>query len=567
MSVQTPKGNLPVVLLKDGASETKGREAQKNNIAAGKIISDIVRSSLGPRGMDKMLVDSLGDVTITNDGATILKEIDVQHPAAKMLVEISKTTDNEVGDGTTSAVVLAGALLENAESLILQDVHPTIIVDGYKKAAKKAKQYLSEISENITPNDKNILKKIAKTSMQTKLVRKDSDFLADIIVNSIVSVARKDGEKFDVDIDDVKVEKKTGGSIKDSTLIKGIVLDKEVVHSGMPKKVTEAKIALINTALEISKTETDAKININNPQQMKSFLDEENKMLKNMVDKVIGSSATVVLCQKGIDDMAQHYLSKAGIIAVRRVKESDMTKLAKATGARVVTNLDDLFERDLGSAENVEERKIEDDRWVFVEGCRHPKAVTLLLRAGSQRVVDEVERSVHDSIMVVKDVMEFPSVVAGGGSPETYAATKIKNWSKSLEGREQLAAEKFAESLESIPITLSENAGMDPIDTLTSLRSKQNKGEKWTGIDVMKGRVTNMKSSDIIEPLAVKNQIVSAATEAACMIIRIDDVIATAKSAGPPPGAEGGMPPGMGGMGMPPGMGGMGGMPDMGGMM
>ena len=558
MSAQTPKGNLPVVLLKDGASETKGREAQKNNIAAGKIISDIVRSSLGPRGMDKMLVDSLGDVTITNDGATILKEIDVQHPAAKMLVEISKTTDNEVGDGTTSAVVLAGALLENAESLILQDVHPTIIVDGYKKAAKKAKQYLSEISENITPNDKNILKKIAKTSMQTKLVRKDSDFLADIIVNSIISVARKDGEKFEVDIDDVKVEKKTGGSTKDSTLIKGIVLDKEVVHSGMPKKVTDAKIALINTALEISKTETDAKININNPQQMKSFLDEENKMLKNMVDKVIGSSATVVLCQKGIDDMAQHYLSKAGIIAVRRVKESDMTKLAKATGARVVTNLDDLFERDLGSAENVEERKIEDDRWVFVEGCRHPKAVTLLLRAGSQRVVDEVERSVHDSIMVVKDVMEFPSVVAGGGSPETYAATKIKNWSKSLEGREQLAAEKFAESLESIPITLSENAGMDPIDTLTNLRSKQNKGEKWTGIDVMKGRVTNMKSSDIIEPLAVKNQIVSAATEAACMIIRIDDVIATAKSAGPPPGAEGGMPPGMGGMG---------GMADMGGMM
>ena len=568
MSAQTPKGNLPVVLLKDGASETKGREAQKNNIAAGKIIADIVRSSLGPRGMDKMLVDSLGDVTITNDGATILKEIDVQHPAAKMLVEISKTTDNEVGDGTTSAVVLAGALLENAESLITQDVHPTVIVDGYKKAAKKAKQYLSEIGENITPNDKNILKKIAKTSMQTKLVRKDSDSLSDLVVNSIVSVAVKDGEKFNVDIDDVKVEKKTGGSIKDSTLVKGIVLDKEVVHSGMPKKTNEAKIALINTALEISKTETDAKININNPQQMKSFLDEENKMLKNMVDKVIGSGATVVLCQKGIDDMAQHYLSKAGIMAVRRVKESDMTKLAKATGARIVTNLDDLFEKDLGSSENVEERKIEEDRWVFVEGCRHPKAVTLLLRAGSQRVVDEVERSVHDSIMVVRDVMEFPSVVAGGGSPETYAATKIRNWSKSLEGREQLAAEKFAESLESIPITLSENAGMDPIDTLTSLRSKQNKGEKWTGIDVMKGRVTNMKSSDIIEPLAVKNQIVSAATEAACMIIRIDDVIATAKSAGPPPGAEGGMPPGMGGMGgMPPGMGGMGGMPDMGGMM
>jgi len=562
----TSKGTMPVVLLKEGGSETKGRDAQKNNIAAAKIIAEIVHSSLGPRGMDKMLVDSLGDVTITNDGATILKEIDVQHPAAKMLVEISKTTDNEVGDGTTSAVILAGALLENAESLLDQDVHPTIIVDGYRKAAKKAKQFLQEISETVSANDKTILNKIAKTSMQTKLVRKDSDQLADIIVKAVLAVVEKEGEKFNVDIDDIKVEKKAGGSIKDSVIIQGIVLDKEIVHGGMPRKISDAKIALINKALEISKTETDAKINISNPQQLKSFLDEENRMLKNMVDKVIGSGANVVLCQKGIDDMAQHYLAKAGIIAVRRIKESDLTKLAKATGARIVNNLDDIFEKDLGDAQLVEERKIEEDKWVFIEGCKHPKSVTLLLRGGSQRVVDEVERSVHDSLMVVKDVIEKPEIVAGGGAPETYAATKIRSWAKSLEGREQLAAEKFADSLESIPLTLSENAGMDPIDTLTVLRSRQMKGEKWTGIDVMKGKIANMKSSDIIEPLAVKLQIVSAAAEAACMILRIDDVIATQKSAGPPPGAEGGMP-GMGGMGGMPGMGGMGGMPDMGGMM
>jgi len=565
MAAQATKANMPVVILKDGAEQSKGREAQKNNIAAAKIIAEIVHTSLGPRGMDKMLVDSLGDVTITNDGATILKEIDVQHPAAKMLVEISKTTDNEVGDGTTSAVVLAGALLEHAESLITQDVHPTIIVDGYRKAARKAKQFLDNIAEKITANDKSSLLKIAKTSMQTKLVRKDSEKLSEMVVKAILSVAEKNNEKYSVDIDDIKVEKKSGGSISDSSIIRGIVLDKEIVHSGMPKKTIDGKIALINTALEISKTETDAKINISNPQQMKSFLDEENRMLKTMVDKVIGSGATVVLCQKGIDDMAQHYLAKAGILAVRRVKESDMTKLAKATGARIVTNLDDLFEKDLGSAALIQEKKVEEDKWVFVEGCKHPKSVTLLLRAGSQRVVDEVERSIHDSLMVVMDVMENPSIVAGGGAPETFAATKIRSWAKSLEGREQLAVEKFADALEAIPLALAENAGMDPIDTLTNLRSKQIKGEKWIGIDVMKAKVGNMQSSDIIEPLIVKQQIVSAAAEAACMILRIDDVIATAKSAGPPPGAEGGMPPGMGGM--PPGMGGMGGMPDMGGMM
>ncbi len=563
MSIQGPRGSMPIVILKEGSSETKGREAQKNNIAAAKIIAEIVRTSLGPRGMDKMLVDSLGDVTITNDGATILKEIDVQHPAAKMLVEISKTTDNEVGDGTTSVVVLAGSLLEYAETLINQNVHPTIIVDGYRKAAKKAKQYLEEIAETVTGSDRAMLLKVAKTAMQTKLVRKESGFLADLVVKSVSAVVEKEGADFKVDEDDIKVEKKAGGSIRDCSIIQGIILDKEVVHGGMPKKIDEAKIALINTALEISKTETDAKINITNPQQIKSFLDEENRMLKNMVDKVIGSGATVVFCQKGIDDMSQHYLAKAGVLAVRRIKESDLTKLAKATGARIVTNLDDLYEKDLGTANLVEERKIEEDRWVFVEGCKHPKSVSLLLRGGSQRVVDEVERSVHDAIMVVRDVMEFPSIVAGGGAPETYVATKLRSWSKSLEGREQLAAEKFAEAMESIPLALAENAGMDPIDTLATLRSKQLKEEKWTGIDVLKGRVSNMKTSDIIDPLSVKYQVISAASEAACMILRIDDVISVSKAAAPPGGGEGGMPPGMGG-GMPPGMGGM---PDMGGMM
>ena len=562
MTAQATSANMPVVLLKEGSSQTKGREAQKNNISAAKIIAEIVRTSLGPRGMDKMLVDTLGDVTITNDGATILKEIDVQHPAAKMLVEISKSTDNEVGDGTTSVVVLAGALLEHAESLILQDVHPTVIVDGYKKASNKAKQHLKDIAEQVTADDKSTLLKIAKTSMQTKLVRKESDKLADIIVQAVLAASVKDGDNYTIDVDDIKVEKKAGGSISDSSLLQGIVLDKEIVHSGMPKQATNAKIALINTALEIEKTEIDAKINISSPEQMKSFLDEENKMIKTLVDKLTKSGATVVFCQKGIDDMAQHYLSKAGILAVRRIKESDLTKLAKASGARIITNLDDLSEKDLGVADLVEERKVEEDRWVFVEGCKHPKSVTILLRAGQQRVVDEVERAVHDAIMVVKDVMELPSIVAGGGAPETFVATKIMSWAKSLEGREQLAAEKFAEAMESIPLSLSENAGMDPIDTLTTLRSKQLKGDKWTGIDVMKSKVADMKSSDIIEPLSVKNQVISAATEAACMLLRIDDVIATAKSAGPPPGAEGGMPPGMGGM--PPGMGGM---PDMGGMM
>jgi thermosome len=545
---QGSAGGMPVLILKEGATQTKGRDAQKNNITAAKLIAEVIRTSLGPRGMDKMLVDTLGDVTITNDGATILKEIDVQHPAAKMMVEISKATDNEVGDGTSSVVILAGALIEKAEELIGKDVHPTIIVDGYRKSAIKAIEILNSMGQKIRENDKEDLIKVAKTSMQTKLVSRESDQIAELVVSACLQVSEKSESVSKLDIDDIKVEKKAGGSLHDTKLIKGIVLDKEVVHGGMPKKVEKAKIALLNSALEIEKTEFDAKINISSPDQMNLFLEEENKMLKNMVNKITATGANVVICQKGIDDIAQHYLAKAEVLTVRRVKESDMAKLAKATGARVVSNLDDLTAKDLGSADLVEERKIETDKWVFVEGAKHPKAVTILIRGGSQRVVDEAERSVHDALMVTKDVLERPVIVAGGGAPEAYAAAKLRDWVSTLSGREQLAAEKFAESLEVIPLTLAENAGMDPIDTITDLRSKQSKGSKWTGIDVRNGKIADISKLEIFEPLVVKEQIIKSATEVASMILRIDDVIASGKSGGPPGG--GGMPPGgMGGMG------------------
>ena len=561
MSVQPVSGNMPVVLLKDDATQTKGRDAQKNNIAAAKIIADIVHTSLGPRGMDKMLVDSLGDVTITNDGATILKEIDVQHPAAKMLVEISKTTDNEVGDGTTSVVVLAGAMLESAESLLDQNVHPTVIVDGYKKAAKKARELLQEMANRVTPNDTESLTKIAKTAMQTKIVRKESDNLARIVVKAALAVAQQEENGFTLDVDEIKVDKKAGGSIKNSGIVRGVILDKEVVHSGMPKRVEEAKIILLNAAIEITKTETDAKINISDPNQLKAFLKEESNMIKNMTDKIIQSGANVVFCQKGVDDMAQHHLAKSDILVVRRVKESDLSKLSKSTGGRIVSNLQDLTAEDIGSAGLVEERKIEEDKWVFVQKCKDPKSVNILLRGGTQRVVDEVERSVHDAIMVVKDVMQTPLIVPGGGAPETFIAAKLRTWAKNFVGREQLAIEKYAESLESIPLALAGNAGMDPIDTLTALRSRQIAGETWTGINVLENTISNMEFGEVVEPLAVKNQILSSATEAACMLLRIDDIVTGSKSTAPPGGGGegmGGMPPGMGGMGgMPPGMGGM----------
>ncbi|CAN5324411.1 thermosome subunit beta [soil metagenome] len=543
-SVQTTAGGMPVLILREGTKENKGKEAQRNNITAAKLIAEVVKTCLGPRGMDKMLVDTVGDVTITNDGATILKEIDVQHPAAKMMVEVAKSVDNEVGDGTTSSVVLAGALIEKAEELINKEVHPSVIVDGYTAAAEQALKILQRMAVKVDVDDKETLLKIAKTSMYSKLVSDDSPVLSQIVVNATKQVAEKtEGGDLKVDLDNIKVEKKAGGSMHDTKLIKGIVLDKEVVHAGMPKRIEGARIALLNSALEIEKTEMSAEIRINDPQQMQMFLEEENKMLKSMVDKIRSSGSNVVLCQKGIDDIAQHYLAKAEVLAVRRVKESDMFKLSKATGARIVSNLDDLVDKDLGSADLVEERKVETDKWVFIEGCKNPKAVTILVRGGSQRVVDEADRSVHDALMVVKDVLEKPAIVAGGGAPEAYISNELRQWSNNLEGRAQLAVHKFAEALDSIPLALAENAGMDPIDTMTDLRAKQGKRGKWIGVDVRNTVVADMFKENVLEPLVVKEQIIKSATEATCMILRVDDVISSSKSKMPsgPPGGMGGM--------------------------
>ena len=539
---QTPQG--PVLVLKESALQQKGRDAQKNNIAAAKLVAELVKTSLGPRGLDKMLVDSLGDVTITNDGATILKEIDAQHPAAKMMVEISKTIDTEVGDGTTSSVIFAGALLEKAEKLLEKDVHSTVIIDGYEAASEKALELLAKLAKAVEPDDRESLIKIAKTSMQSKLVSENSVPLSKLSVDAILKIVEKDGDKYSVDLDNLKVEKKAGGSIDDTALINGIVLDKEIVHSGMPTKIEKAKIALVNAALEVEKTEMSAEIRISDPTQMQQFLEEENKMLKSMVDKIHSIGANVLICQKGIDDISQHYLSKHGIMAVRRVKESDMTKLAKATGGRITTSLDDISTEDLGTAEIVQQKKVEADKWVFIEGCKNPRSVTILIRGGSQRVVDEADRSIHDALMVVKDVVEKPLIVAGGGSPEAYLATELNEWTGSSEGREQLAIKQYAEALESIPLTIAENAGMDPIDSLITLRANQSNGKQTVGINAREGKIGNMFSLDIVEPLAVKEQIIKSATEVACMILRIDDVIAVSGA----PGA-GGPPPGMPPMG------------------
>ena len=536
---QTPNG--PVLVLKESALQQKGRDAQKNNIAAAKLVADLVKTSLGPRGLDKMLVDSLGDVTITNDGATILKEIDAQHPAAKMMVEVSKTIDTEVGDGTTSSVVFAGALLEKAEKLLEKDVHSTVIVDGYQAASEKSLELLADFAKSIKPDDEESLIKIAKTSMQSKLISEDSEPMSKLVVGAILKIAEKNGDAYSVDLDNLKVEKKSGASIQDTALIKGIVLDKEIVHSGMPTKIQKAKIALVNAALEVEKTEMSAEIRISDPTQMQMFLEEENRMLKEMVTKLHNAGTNVLICQKGIDDISQHYLAKHGILAVRRVKESDMTKLAKATGGRITTNLDDITEKDLGYADLVQQKKIETDKWVFIEGCKNPHSVTILIRGGSQRVVDEVDRSIHDSLMVVKDVIETPSIVTGGGSAEAYLAGQLNEYADSFDGREQLAVKQYAEALESIPLTIAENAGMDPIDTIISLRAKQNSGKKGAGINARESKIGDMNSLSILEPLVVKEQIIKSATETACMILRIDDVIAI--SGGPSSGGPPGMPP------------------------
>jgi len=523
----------PILILKEGTSRKKGKDAQKANITAARIIAETVKTTLGPRGMDKMLVDSLGDVTITNDGATILDEIDVQHPAAKMMVEVAKTQDDEVGDGTTTAVVLAGELLRYGEELLNENIHPTIIVSGYKEAAEKAIEILNEISVPIDLNDRETLKKIAMTSMRSKSIIGTGEHLAEIAIDAVRQVAEKRGETYYVDIDNIQLIKKEGKSIFDTELIKGVIIDKEVVHPGMPKRIENAKIALLDAPLEIEKTEISAEIRIKDPAQMKAFLDEETRMMKEMVEKIAKTGANVALCQKGIDDMAQHFLAKKGIMAVRRIKKSDMEKLARATGGKIVTNLDDLKPSDLGECKLAEERKIGDDKMVFIEGCKDPKSVAILIRAGLERLVDEAERSLTDALSVIADVYEKNRIVAGGGAVEAELAKRLKEYAAKVGGRKQLAIEAFAKSLEIIPKALAENSGLDPVDIMVSLRAAHESPDgKWMGVDVYTGKIEDMMKKGVIEPVKVKEQAIKSAVEAAAMILRIDDVIAAAK---PPP--------------------------------
>ena len=537
-------GGTPVLILKEGSERTRGKDAQSRNILAAKTIASAVKSTLGPKGMDKMLVDSMGDVVITNDGATILREMDIEHPAAKMMVEIAKTQDNEVGDGTTSAVVIGGELLKKAEDLLDQDVHPTLIVTGYRLAAEKAYEILEELTQTVTPDDTETLKKIATTSMTGKGAEVARELLTNLAVESVRAIAEKGGK---IDIDHIKLEKKTGGGKDDTVLIKGMIIDKERVHPGMPKLVENAKIALVNSAMEIEKTEVDAKIEITSPDQMKAFLDEEENMLKSMVDKVKDSGANVFFCQKGIDDLAQHFLAKDGIMAVRRVKESDMKKLASATGGKVLTTLEEIRQEDLGEAGLVEERKIGGEEMIFVEDCQNPKSVSILLRGGTEHVVDELERGMTDALRVTACAVEDGKYVAGGGATEIELALKLREYAATVGGREQLAIQAFADAAEVIPRALAENAGLDPIDMLVELRSAHEAGDKYAGLDVFKGEPTNMLDASVIEPLRIKTQAISSATESATMILRIDDVIASSAT-GAPPG--GGMPPGGGYPGM-----------------
>ena len=547
-------GGQPVIVLKEGTESTRGKTAHSNNIMAAKAVADAVRSTLGPKGMDKMLVDSMGDIVITNDGATILKELDIEHPAAKMVVEVAKTQDNECGDGTTSAVVLAGELLKKSESLIDQNVHPTVISNGFRLASHEAVRILKEIGFSVAASDKKTLKLIASTAMTGKGVGGERDMLSDIAVEAVTAIAEKVDDKSRADIDNIQVEKKHGGAVSDTKMIKGLILDKERVHPRMPKMLKDAKIALVDSALEIKKTEVEAKIQIRDPSQMQKFLDEEEKTLRGMVEKVKKSGAAVLICEKGIDDLAQHYLAKEGIYAVRRVKRSDMEKLAKATGGKIITNLDDLKSSELGYAAQVEEVKIADSDMTYVTGCKNPKAVSILIRGGTEHVVDEVERALHDALKVVAVAIEDGFAVPGGGAPEIELALRLRDYGQTVGGREQLAIEAFAEALEVIPWTLAENAGMDAIDVVIELKNAHNKKTgKAYGVNVLENRVSDMMVAKVIEPLRVKTQAIQSATEVASMILRIDDVIASKKSAPPERGPGG--PPGMGGMGgMPPGM-------------
>ncbi|MBS7647545.1 MAG: thermosome subunit beta [Candidatus Bathyarchaeia archaeon] len=522
-----PSGTVPVLVLKEGTGRTTGREAQRNNITAAKIISELVKTTLGPKGMDKMLVSSFGDVTITNDGATILKEIDVQHPAAKMLVEVAKAQDNEVGDGTTTAAVLAGELLAKAEELLDQNIHPTIIIEGFKKAGEKAREILEKMAMPVNINDDKKLLDVAMTSMGSKGIAGAKEHFAKLAVEAVKQVAEEKDGKIRADIDLIKILKKHGRSLEETELVKGMVIDKEVAHPQMPKIIHNAKIALINAKLEIEKTEFDAKINIESPEQMKMFLDEEERMLKEMVDKIAEAGANVVFCEKGIDDVALHFLAKRGILAVKNVSSGDMEKLARATGGKIVASVKDLTHDVLGEAKLVEEVKIGDDKLVYVRECKNPKAVTIVVRGGTEHVVDEAERSLHDALCVVRNAIEDGKIVPGGGAPEAEVAKQLRDYAVKVGGREQLAIEAFADAVEAIPLTLAENAGLDPVDIMVALRAAHEKADGYRmGVDVFTGKIRDMLELNIIEPLRVKLQVVKSATEAANMILKIDDVIA-----------------------------------------
>lgn len=541
-------GGQPVLILPEGSSRVLGRDAQRTNIAVAKAVANAVRSTLGPKGMDKMLVDDIGDITITNDGATILEEMNIEHPAGKMIVEVAKTQDEETGDGTTTAVIIAGELLKKAEDLLDQSIHPSIIIRGFKMAQDKSIEVLNEISDPITLEDENGLTKVAVTTMSSKgAVGRSKTGLASIVVKAVKQVAETKGDKIEINKDYIKVEKKSGGDLDDSELIKGIVIDKERVHSAMPTLIKDAKILLLDSALEIKETETDAEIRITSPEQLQSFLQQEESMLKDMVEKVVASEANVVLCQKGIDDMAQHFLSKKGIFAIRRVKKSDMEKLAKATNGKIISNLNDLEMSDLGYASTVEEKKVAGEAMTFVEGCKNPKAVTILIRGGTEHVINEAERAVEDGIGAVSSAIDMGKIVTGGGAIEISLALKLRNYAIEVGGREQLAIEAFADALEIIPRTLAESGGMDPIDVLVQLRTEHSKGNKNFGVHVFGGKIGDMAKLDVIEPTKVKRQALASAAEAAGMILKIDDIIASSKPRAGPEMPPGGMP-GMGGM-------------------
>jgi thermosome len=534
-------GGRPVLVLPEGTRRLMGRDAQRMNILAGRVIAEAVRTTLGPRGMDKMLVDSLGDVVITNDGVTILEEMEVEHPAAKMMVEVAKTQEDEVGDGTTTAVIIGGELLHEAEGLLDQQIHPTVIAAGYRMAAEKANEILNKIAETVKFDDVAKLKKVAMTAMTGKKIEVGREKLSDLVVTAVRQVADKVGDKYVVDIDYIGLEKKPGGSIDDSELVHGVIIDKERAHPGMPKRVKGAKIALLDCAIEVEKTETDAKIQITDPEQMKAFLDEEESMLRKMVDKIVSIGANVVLCQKGIDDIAQHYFAKEKILAARRVKKSDMEKLSRATGGKIIINLDDLSKDDLGNAGMVEEKKIADEKMIFVEECKNPKAVGILIRGGTEHVVDEVERGAHDGICVVAAAVEDGKVVAGGGAPEIEVAKQLREYAETVGGREALAIDAFANAVEVVPRTLAESAGLDKIDILVDLHAKHDKPNgKNLGLDVFEGKVIDMAEIGVVEPLRIKTQAIKSASEAAIMIMRIDDVISSSKKEMKPPSGPSG---------------------------